>query len=49
MQCAGCWEAVMTASQARSQDIMINYTVMIRRWGCGWMKMFVVQDGLHHC
>lgn len=28
------------------KDIMVNYTVMIRRWVCGQMKMFMVEDVL---
>jgi hypothetical protein len=49
MQCTGYWEAAMIAAKARSQDITVNYIVMIRRWVCGQMKMFMDEDMFHHC
>lgn len=36
----------MIAEQARHQDITVNYIVMIRRWVCGWAKMFMIEDVL---
>jgi hypothetical protein len=48
-KCTGCWEAAMIAAKARSQDITVNYTVMIRRWVCCQLKTFMDEDMFNHC